>query len=48
MGLLPHIVLRHRGKLTIDSAPSAGKITRNIAPAAQGEAPDGAQDGIYQ
>jgi two-component system, OmpR family, phosphate regulon sensor histidine kinase PhoR len=42
MGLLPHIVLRHRGKLTIDSASSAGAMFRVILPAAQGDAADGA------
>jgi signal transduction histidine kinase len=35
-------VLRHRGKLTIDSVPAAGAMFRVILPAMQSDAPDGA------
>jgi two-component system phosphate regulon sensor histidine kinase PhoR len=40
LAIVKHIVLRHRGKLTIDSAPSAGATFRVILPAMQSDSAD--------
>ncbi len=37
LAIVKHIVLRHRGKLTIDSEPGAGAVFRVILPAIPGE-----------
>jgi two-component system phosphate regulon sensor histidine kinase PhoR len=42
LAIVKHIVLRHRGKLAIDSVPSAGAMFRVILPAVQGDAAEGA------
>jgi two-component system phosphate regulon sensor histidine kinase PhoR len=42
LAIVKHIVLRHRGKLAIDSVPSAGAMFRVILPAVQGDGAEGA------